>query len=356
MTVVGWVSFRRRYFACRACSMTQTPLDDWAGVEKGLLTTGARRLATLAATGWSFDQASKALSEFSGIHLSDQTIRRVALAEGVAARDWLEESSTATAGVRSSRGEPEFSTDGTMVNTREGWREMRLSVFSRREAGEPVDPESFTIGSSRGVRHPSARLALASQRDSDRMGELWRATLARLGWPRGGEGVTVLADGAKWIAHQVQAILPRARRVLDVYHVSEHLHQCAAALHGEQTDAARDWAARQLTSLIRSGPVVFLWSLEQASRKEVNEAGRGAIERLVNYLRPHQEALRYADRLRRGLPVGSGQVEGACKTVVARRLKINSARWATANTEPMASLCCLHYNDQWDAYWNLRAA
>ena len=61
--------------------------------------------------------------------------------------------------------------------------------------------------------------------------------------------------------------------------------------------------------------------------------------------------LRYADRLERGLPIGSGQVEGACKTVVGRRLKLNSARWHPERAEHIAALTCLQYGNLWEAYW-----
>jgi hypothetical protein len=44
-------------------------------------------------------------------------------------------------------------------------------------------------------------------------------------------------------------------------------------------------------------------------------------------------------------------VEGACKTVVGRRLKQTGARWRVRRAERMASLCCMLYGDQWDAYW-----
>ncbi|WP_168222228.1 hypothetical protein [Aquisphaera giovannonii] len=43
-------------------------------------------------------------------------------------------------------------------------------------------------------------------------------------------------------------------------------------------------------------------------------------------------------------------VEGACKTAVGRRLKQTGARWKVRRLERMASLCCLAYSEQFDAY------
>ncbi|MGH9668842.1 MAG: hypothetical protein ACRD3A_01860 [Terriglobales bacterium] len=144
--------------------------------------------------------------------------------------------------------------------------------------------------------------------------------------------------------------------MVDVYHVSEHLHRCAAVLHGEGTDAARAWARECLITLVREGASALLWKLEREVESAASSSARAALEALGTYLRPNQHALRYAQRLRMGQPIGSGQVEGACKTVIGRRLKLNSARWSPHNIAPVASLCALDHSQLWTTYWNARAA
>ena len=42
-----------------------------------------------------------------------------------------------------SEGQGEFRTDGTWVNIRQGWREMRLAVCVKRPAGEPALPQRW---------------------------------------------------------------------------------------------------------------------------------------------------------------------------------------------------------------------
>jgi hypothetical protein len=345
----------RRCYACRHCGRTHTPLDAWAGVGKGHLTVGARQLVCLAATGWSFDNASRHLEAFTGLTVSDQTIRRVAEAEGAKVQAWQETSSQATGPVACADGNAEFLTDGTMVNTTRGWEEARLSIFSRRAAGDPVDPAAFEGLDDRRLPRPAAQLVLASKQPSAQMGVLWGRVAERLGWGRG-DGVSAISDGARWIAAEEEKVLPRAERVVDVYHVSEHLHGCAAALHGERTEAAREWARKRLVMLVRAGSAVLLWNLEQEAASAASANARAALEALLTYLRPNQEAMRYAQRLRAGQPIGSGQVEGACKTVIGRRLKLNSARWSPHNVAPVASLCALDHSQLWSAYWAARAA
>jgi hypothetical protein len=84
------------------------------------------------------------------------------------------------------------------------------------------------------------------------------------------------------------------------------------------------------------------------------EAG-GAAAELADYLAPHAEHTDDRRRLAEGRSIGSGLVEGACKTVVGRRLKQTGARWRVRRVERMASLCCVAYGHQWDAYWKKAA-
>ena len=309
----------------------------------------------LAALSWSFDNASRHLETFTGLTVSDQTIRRVAEAEGVKIQAWQELSSQATGPVACAEGNAEFLTDGTMVNTTQGWQEVRLSIFSKRAPGPALDPASFTGLDERALPRPTARLVLVSKQPSQEMGALWGRVATRLGWGRG-QGVSAISDGARWIAAEEEKVLPEAERVVDVYHVSEHLHAGAAALHGERTEAARTWAREHLVYLVREGASVLLWTLEREAESAATPSMRAALQALVGYLHPNQQALGYAQRLRRGQPIGSGQVEGACKTVIGRRLKLNSARWSPPNIAPFASLAALDHSDLWTTYWAARAA
>ena len=85
------------------------------------------------------------------------------------------------------------------------------------------------------------------------------------------------------------------------------------------------------------------------------EAEGGATAELVAYLAPHADHTDYRRRLAEGRSIGSGLVEGACKTVVGRRLKQTGARWRVRRVERMATLCCVLYGGQWEAYWKKAA-
>jgi len=356
ITCVGEVRVARRHYRCARCGCAallavRTPLDAWAGLESGHLSPRARRLVALAGSTWSFDVASERLKEMCHLRVSDQTVRRVSDAAGEQARQWMEASAKPVEAFERAEGQVEFYTDGTMVNTRSGWREMRLGLFSKRPAGEAASVQQWA---DRHLPDPTARLTYARFATSAQVGDLIGGTAHRLNLDRGRD-VSALGDGALWIWKQTREHLPDAEQTLDVYHLREHLFDTAGALYGQGSEASSQWVQSQFMTLRGEGSKRYLHDhLIPQTRQAKADGPSGDYEALrawSQYVWSNRGRLHYADRLARGLPIGSGQVEGACKTVVGRRLKLNSARWRPERAEHIAALTCLQYGDLWKAYW-----
>ena len=69
--------------------------------------------------------------------------------------DWSHTDPAAGAGFAAASGDLEFQTDGTMVNTWEGWRELRLGVFAKRQRGKAATAAAWD---SRSLPAPCARV------------------------------------------------------------------------------------------------------------------------------------------------------------------------------------------------------
>ena len=138
---------------------------------------------------------------------------------------------------RAATGEPEFTTDGTSVNTTGGWREMKVGVFAKRPDGEATAPEEWA---TRSLPAPVARVAFAAIERSDRFGRRWNAWSRRLGLFDTSR-ITLLADGAKWIWEEKRKHLTQAGGVLDIFHNLEHFAAASRSLYGDGTDAADEW-------------------------------------------------------------------------------------------------------------------
>ncbi len=315
MTVVGEIDVSRRYYKCGRCGSSCLPLDQWSGLVAGMSTPAARRMLSLAGMSWSFDTASDHLAELCLLKVSNDTIRQVSEAEGKAAQQWIAKSDRPGELFKQAEGEQEFYTDGVSVNTTEGWRDLRLNVMDKRKAGLATTPAQWA-NAGRVLPEPSVRIAWASLAACEQQGRAWKHMSRRLS-VIDDDTFSVLADGAKWIWDQAALCWKKAQWVLDVFHVSQHIHDCGKVLFGEKDPRACPWSQAQLLSLIEHGPVQYLKDLKalQAIHSDVKKTK--AIGSLLNYLEPNADSLWYRQRLAQGRPIGTGLIEGGCKTIVS---------------------------------------
>jgi len=285
------------------------------------------------------------MEEFCGLKVSDTTIRSVSQEHGATINEWFHNAPEAVREFREETGDTEFTTDGTCVNTVKGGREMKVAIFAKRDRGEPATIDEWA---SRVLPAPKTRIAFAAIESSDRFGSRWKAWRKRLGLADT-SAVTVLADGAKWIWEEQRQHLLGADGVLDIFHAVEHLAAASRVLY-EDADEASLWLEKARVALLKDG-YSGIYDLCQAAT-DVTAEQACAVAQLLNYLAPHEGHLHFAQRLEEGRSIGSGQIEGACKNLIGRRLKANAARWQVRRINRMAGLCSLMYSHQWQNYWN----
>ena len=351
VTSLGDVKVGRRYYASRECDCKAVPWDDWAGIAPGhKLSLQARRMVTLAGSGCSFDEAAEKLRELCHFEVSNDVVRRVCNEEGEEAAQWLDEASDPVQEIARAEGELEFYTDGVQVKTVDGWRELRVSVFAKRKATDPAEPSEWE---KRTLEKPECRLAWAAIATSDQIGASWETMLKRLGLqntPR----LSVLADGARWIWDEAAKhfkVIVNVDWAVDIYHVCEKIQACAKEMFGIGSTATQEWATARVEELIRIEGPKFIESLDNERADATEQKCRDALDALTGYLNHNRDSLWYRTRLAQGLPIGSGLVEGTCKNMIGKRLKLNNPRWCVPRAVNMAALRCLHYSKLWEAYW-----
>ena len=305
----------------------------------------AERMLCLAGASWSFANASRYLRELSGLSVSASSVRQVCQQE-VPRIDAWQATPAAAEKYRTSRGHDEFQTDGTCVNTDQGWKEMRVGVFAKRMPGAAAAPHEWA---TRKLPAPAARVAFAALEDHRTFAARWPVVASRLGirpaldwmsWPMGRAGFgsvsifTLPLRRARWTSIMRWSMSARPpRRCSAKGRRRQHV--------GKQGRGTHCWGkAGQASSAIHPARVVA-----------VGAPQRTAVRRLADYLRPHAQHLDYRKRLASGRPIGSGCIEGACKNYLGRRLKQTGARWLIPNANRMATLGSLVYADQWTDYW-----
>ncbi|NRD51770.1 ISKra4 family transposase [Corallococcus sp. AB030] len=175
--------------------------------------------------------------------------------------------------------------------------------------------------------------------------------------------VTALTDGAP----ELHALLDEALcahapaadsvvRLVDFWHLMEKLGAAALVVAGEAhaSALAEKW---KLSLLNTPGAVWTLVSALHASgKRNVVLGDRRPVHEALTYLENHGERMHYAEARARGLPIGSGNVEATCKSLVALRMKRPGARWKEASGQHILDLRALVLSDRWDAAIRLTLA
>jgi hypothetical protein len=90
----------------------------------------------------------------------------------------------------------------------------------------------------------------------------------------------------------------------------------------------------------------------QLDKKRLSQKQRKAMWKLRKYFWMHRGRMNYRERLKQGLSIGSGQIEGACKNLVGKRLKQTGACWNVDRANRIAVIAAALYSNQWKLCWN----
>jgi hypothetical protein len=345
VTAVGPVDVRRTYFTCATCNQGEFGADRVLGIN-GYLTQGACRMATLAGVQQSFARAEQLLDELAGWQLDDETIRRVCHQTAQRAHAEREERTTAALFAKA-QGDCEMHIDAGKVNTFEGWRDIKVAVFAKRQRGAPATTAQWD---ERDLPKPSVRAVIAAVEEASLFGERCAAEARRLQLPDASQ-LSVLGDGAEWIWNLQQRHFSDADGLLDVFHGRGHIADGAKGVFGEGKDETKKHTERGQQRLMEDGYCgVTEWVGEVASQISVGDNG-AALGSMLNYFAGHQNRLNYALRLCRGQSIGSGLVEGTIKQMINLRMKQTGARWKVGHVGPFVELRALAAGPEWIAFW-----
>ncbi len=304
-----------------------SPLDNTTSVANYPVTPQAAQVAVEEAAERPYEQAIVHLARHHGICLGkellenltqtvgsywrDQDLRRLAAAQAEHTAP-AERYAAATCLVLA---------DGVMVHTDGDWHEARVGTVRSH--------------SPDGTVHKSSIVRLG---EVQRFGEdLWRHACE--GGYRGAGLVAFLADGSHALWGVAARHFQRAIWIVDFWHVCENVGACAKVFYGEGTDLARQWSL-QVCGSLRAGDVEGALRQVEALPARGSKARREAKHTLVTYLTNNRERMDYPRYEALGLPIGSGEVEAQCKTLVQARCKQAGMRWHTVGAESLLRVRC----------------
>lgn len=163
--------------------------------------------------------------------------------------------------------------------------------------------------------------------------------------------LALMSDGAHDIvAHLATEVGGRVDRdfvqVVDFWHLAEKLAAAAPLLNGDPKRRLASWRMRLLNE--ESAACAILLELKASGREHRRVGDSRPVHEAITYIENHHERMNYAAIRAMGLPIGSGNVEATCKTLVQVRMKRAGSRWKTNTGRHVLQLRALATSDRWD--------
>ena len=341
MTSLGAVEYRRPRYRRDGASSSIVPVDESLGLVNGCLTRTAAHLGVWLMGHCTSREAEAFFGKMGTMTPSASTLQRLVKA---AHGSWETIGATALDTIRAAEGIPAdavtaaVSLDGIMVPLRAGedgraeacWREASCGTVSFHDSdGERL--HTLYLG-----RMPeSGKVSLKAQ---------LRAEVAHIKACRPDIEIVALADGAPDNWSFLETLSPMAG-VVDFWHACEHLS--AASDHA----VARNWYEkyREILRHDADGVEKVIRALRHLLSKATS--GKAEIERELAFFRKNRHRMRYRTLRDRKLPIGSGVVEAANKTLITQRMKRSGMRWRIPGGQAVLSFRALIKSGRFEHAW-----
>ena len=368
LSAVGPISVERTLYRA-GNEPTVVALEVRAGIIAGHWTPLAARQASVLVARMTPQECADTLSELGNMSPSKSTLDRLPKhlsSRWEEGREAFEEAlRAATVAVPAETRTLAVSLDGVMGPMKDGDRQAKRAAAQAagratkgpagyREIGcgtvSCYDGDGERLNTLRIGRMPEGKKATLKQMLSAEVD----AALAQ----RPDLEVVKLADGAHDNWSYLDELAPqavRSERLVDFFHAAGQLRDATDAAYGENSTWGRMQYEKHLHVLRHDhgGVERVIRALRYLRDKHRR---RKRIKEVLGYFRRNRHRMDYAGAAERGLPIGSGVVEAACKTLVTERMKRSGMRWREAGGQAILTLRGWVQSDRFGAAWPLLSA
>jgi hypothetical protein len=166
--------------------------------------------------------------------------------------------------------------------------------------------------------------------------------------------VVLLSDGAAEMCDRLDDAVKLAEvsaephRLIDFWDVVEKLGKAAVVINGAEPakEVVARWKGLLLNSSNARGRI--LKELHRSGMEHVRVGDTEPVHEALRYLYNQGDRMDYARARSLGLPVGSGNVEATCKSLIGMRMKRPGARWKDDSGQHVLDLRASAFSDRWD--------
>jgi len=166
----------------------------------------------------------------------------------------------------------------------------------------------------------------------------------------------LLTDGHLMIKGYAKesAFLQQYEKCLDFYHATEHLSKAADAMYGEKTDFSKAYYAKWRSRLlsVSNAPDAIVRSLVSfQQRTPLTGKRKDELKTEVTFFKKNKKLMKYYNFNKRGLPIGSGPIEAAAKTIVRQRMCRSGMSWSRVKGQYVLTVRSYVKSGLWDEAW-----
>ena len=174
---------------------------------------------------------------------------------------------------------------------------------------------------------------------------------------RSGQVLIALMDGQESLWETMKMHLTFSTRtvpILDILHALAYVWEAASLF--EKEDKQRKAFTRERLLRILRGDVKGVISGLRRMGTTHKLSGKAAedLARICGYLEKNSDRMRYDEYLRRGYPIASGVIEGACRHLVKDRMERSGMRWTLEGARSMLHVRATFQSDHWRAFLDHR--
>ena len=340
------------------------PMELRAGIVAGQFTPRAARQALWAVAHLTPQEAEGLFREVGNMSPSKSSLDRLpkqCSAQWEAQREHFEAQLRGAMRIPEAAITVAVSVDGVMTPMKDGARAAKRaqgSAEGKRTKGpagyQEVGCATLSFHDAEGERLSTVRMARMPESKKATVKTMLAAEVAAVLRQRPQLRVVKLADGAKDNWTFLSDELPAGEEIIDFYHAAEHLKAAFAVAYGENTPKARTQfeTYRHILRAEHDGVEKVIRTLAYQRDRHPR---RKVLATELGYFRRNRARMGYAAARALGLPIGSGVVEAACKTLVTQRMKRSGMRWRHEGGQAILTLRALAQSQRFDHGWRLLA-
>ena len=163
----------------------------------------------------------------------------------------------------------------------------------------------------------------------------------------------VVTDGERGLQRRVGRIMKDVTLVLDFLHVLERLWACGHARYGEGSKEAREFVRLRALRILTGQVSQVVKGLRQiVTKRRLKGEKRKTLLATAGYYYRNRSRMQYHEYLRKGFPIASGAVEGACKNLIKDRMERSGMRWTSRMAEAMIKVRAAYLSGDFEDYWD----